>query len=230
VSGETAAFRPSVATNVQGAIAVAWSSGQELATTLRPPGGAFAPPVIARAGEVHTESMPLGLDTFESIVAVGRGFRDGRVLALRRLRNGATLPPEPVTEPGMVANDLRLETDPFGNGALVWTGFPAGRPSEAQATVAAYSARPPLLEGVRVGEAGIGFDLDEPARNAITARVGTRTATQSAVVAPGRGRESVRAAGRLRTLLGASGPRRVVVRARDAGPGHRRVVRVLRRR
>lgn len=230
ISGSSLAFRPSAATNVRGGIAVAWISGQELGTTLRSPGGTFEAPVVAPAGEVPTESMPLALDTFETIVAVGRRFRDGRVLAVRRLRSGVTQPPVPVTEPGMVANDLRLETDAFGNGALIWSGFPAGRPAEVQATVASYSARPPLLEGVKVGTEGVSFDLDEPARIAVSARAGTRTAAQSYLVTPTRGRETVRAGGRLRTLLRARGTRRVVIRARDAGPGLRRVRRLLRRR
>jgi hypothetical protein len=230
VSGSSPAFRPSVATNVHGAIAVAWSSGQELATTLRSPGKAFEAPVLAPAGEVGAETLPLALDSFETIVAVGRAFRDGRVFAMRRLRSGATLPPVPVTERGIVANDLRLETDPFGNGALVWSGFPVGRPAEAQATVAPYSTRPPLLEAVKVGTAGVSFDLDEPARITVSARSGRRIAAESSFVTPRPGRETVRAGKRLRTLLRARGTRRVVIRARDAGPGLRRVRRVLRRR
>jgi hypothetical protein len=230
ISAGSAGFRPSAAANLHGDVAIGWEDGQQFATAVRRPGGVFGAPVVASVGEVWAQTMPIALDSFGTIVGAATGVRreNAGLYAVRRLANGQTLPTEPITSPDVIAAGARIVSDPFGNGALVFHGG-KGRPvREWQTFVAPYSARPPVLEDVRVAGSDISFDLDEPASIDVRVHAGRRAAVRSFAVTPQRGRERLRGTGRLRTLLRARGVRRVVLRARDAGPGRRTVRRVLR--
>jgi hypothetical protein len=126
----------------------AWSTGGELQTSARPPGGEFAQPPQSLTGgteqpaDIHFETNAAG---FGVLVWSGEGTTPG-VRAMLRANGGVFGPAATLSAAGRTAGSPRVAVDPTGNAAAVWVdSFPAEQ--NPKLVTAEYDAVAPKFGG-----------------------------------------------------------------------------------
>jgi hypothetical protein len=211
------ALRATAALNDRGDAVAAWTVGDSIATAFRPAGGAFGSQFDASVPVASIEEMPMAIDALGVTLIVRRvdAQHDERIGALLRRRGGAAENDVDVSRRGIPVSPPAVATDPYGNGLVVWTAL---GPGNGSVVAAAYSALPPVLDGLRVGTRQFRFSVSEAARLRITVKRSGRgaAASQTAVVRAGAARLTFTNA--VKRALRRPGRYTATIRTRDAGP------------
>lgn len=208
----TSGFRPSLTTNAFGGVAVVWNEHDAVGGSLAAAGRPFAPPFAFAVAPTQQEARPIGLDVLGDVVVVSR-TPDYGLSAMLRTVDGEVSAPVAILPPGVVSNDARVQTDPFGNGVVVTTAI---RDRVDGVLAVPYSAAPPQVTHLDLSPAAVGLATDEPARVAVQVLAGARSAKLTATLTPRR-LTRLGLSARMSRLLRAPSAR-LVVRTRDAGP------------
>jgi len=199
-----------------GDAALMWSPGLTVGGIFRRGLGAFSPPSeSAPMTPPNGGPYPMAMDAFGTAVLVRPAFESGLNAALR-FRGGAYSDEIAVQAPGSGGVAPAIAMDGLGNGVFAWR-LHRGSFNAGDVVTRPYSLLPPMPTDVTAGPSRtvLRFSVNEPARIAIQAQAGSRTAKQTAVVPIGRNR--IPLAPTLRALLARRGAR-LTLRTRDAGP------------
>lgn len=197
----------------RGDVAVGYSGFAGVAGRLRPAGGAFGP-LTASARPAQSGALAAALDAEGTLIML-RATQGRRELALDlRDRVGTWSGPVPATTPGVKASGGTLATDAYGNGVILWTATANGTDA---LLASSYSAAPPALTAVSLTTRTLRLRAAEPARLALTATAGRRSAKQTTAALPAGRTATIPLSASVRRVLAVRGAQ-LTVRARDGGP------------